>query len=160
MLRKHWKKGLFALVAIVALIFILTSMACGGGGSGTPSLSPFQVLNNTVASHTTKINKATSDIVTINTGVVQLRTDLEAGLAGITNVPNFTSNITSLNAQIASIKATDNATQMAIDTVAGKVETVKTNVAAMQLLVDAIMDNFNTLSYRLDLIETSLNMSP
>ena len=159
MLRKYWKRGLFALIAIVALIFILTSMACGSGGGATV-LSPFQVLNNTVASHTTKINKATSDIVTINTGVVQLRTDLEAGLAGITNVPNFTSNITSLNAQIASIKATDNATQMAIDTVAGKVETVKTNVAAMQLLVDAIMDNFNTLSYRLDLIETSLNMSP
>ena len=159
MLWKYWKRGLFALIAIVALIFILTSMACGSGG-GKTVLSPFQVLNNTVASHTTKINKATSDIVTINTGVVQLRTDLEAGLAGITNVPNFTSNITSLNAQIASIKATDNATQMAIDTVAGKVETVKINVATMQLLVDAVMDNFNTLSYRLDLIETALNLTP
>ena len=159
MLRRYWKKGLIALVLVVALIFILTSMACGSGGGATV-LSPFQVLNNTVASHTTKINKATSDIITINTGVAQLRTDLEAGLAGITNVPNFTSNITALNAQIASIKATDNATQMAIDTVAGKVETVKTNVATMQLLVDAVMDNFNTFSYRLDLIETSLNMSP
>ena len=158
-MRRYWKKGLITLVLVVALIFILTSMACGSGG-GTPTLSPFQVLNNTVASHTTKITKATSDIVTINTGVAQLRTDLEAGLAGIINVPNFTSNITSLNAQIAGLKATDNATQMAIDTVAGKVETVKINVATMQLLVDAVMDNFNTLSYRLDLIETSLNMSP
>ena len=159
MLRKRWMKGLIALFMVVALIFILTSMACGSGG-GKTVLSPFQVLNNTVASHTTKINKATSDIVTINTGVVQLRTDLEAGLAGITNVPNFTANITALNTQVASLKATDNATQMAIDTVAGKVETVKTNVATMQLLIDAVMDNFNTLSYRLDLIETSLNMSP
>jgi len=158
-MRRYWKKGLIALVLVVALIFILTSMACGSGG-GTPTLSPFQVLNNTVASHTTKITKATSDITTLNTGVAQLRTDLEAGLAGIINAPNLTANITSLNAQIAGIKATNNATQMAIDTVTGKVETVKTNVAAMQLLVDAIMDNFNTLSYRLDLIETSLNMSP
>ena len=159
MLRRYWKKGLFALVAIVALIFILTSMACGSGG-GTPTLSPFQVLNNTVASHTTKINTNTNGLITVNGAIVTLRTDLEAGLAGITNVPNFTSNITSLKAQIASIKASDNATQMAIDTVAGKVETVKINVATMQLLVDAVMDNFNTLSYKLDLIETSLNMSP
>ena len=158
-MRRYWKKGLFALVAIVALIFILTSMACGSGGGATV-LSPFQVLNNTVASHTTKITKATSDIVTLNTGVAQLRTDLEAGLAGITNAPNLTADITALNAEVTGLKATDNATQMAIDTVAGKVETVKTNVATMQLLIDAIMDNFNTLSYRLDLIETSLNMSP
>ena len=159
-MRRYWKKGLIALVLVVALIFILTSMACGGGGSGTPSLSPFQVLNNTVASHTTKINTNTNSFITVNGAIATLRTDLEAGLAGITNVPNFTSNITSLNAQVAGLKASDNATQLQIDTVAGKVETVKINVATMQLLVDAIMDNFNTLSYRLDLIETSLNMSP
>ena len=157
-MRRYWKKGLFALVAIVALIFILT-MACGSGG-GTPTLSPFQVLNNTVASHTTKINTNTNSFITVNGAIATLRTDLEAGLAGIINVPNFTANITALNIQVAGLKATDNATQMAIDTVAGKVETVKTNVATMQLLIDAVMDNFNTLSYRLDLIETSLNMSP
>ena len=159
MLRKYWKKGLIALVLVVALVFILTSMACGSGG-GKTVLSPFQVLNNTVASHTTKITKATSDIVTINTGVAQLRTDLEAGLAGIVNAPDLTANITSLQTQIASLRASDNATQLQIDIVAGKVETAKTNIAAMQLLVDAIMDNFNTLSYRLDLIETSLNLTP
>jgi cell shape-determining protein MreC len=158
-MRRYWKKGLIALVLVVALIFILTSMACGSGGGATV-LSPFQVLNNTVASHTTKINANTNSFTTVNLAIATLRTDLETGLAGIINVPNFTSNITSLNAQIASLKASDNATQMAIDTVAGKVETVKTNVATMQLLVDAMMDNFNTLSYRLDLIETSLNMSP
>jgi len=159
-MRKHWKKGLIALVLVVALIFILSSMACGGGEATAPKLSPFQVLNNTVKSHTTKITKATSDIITLNTGVAQLRTDLEAGLAGIVNAPDLTANITSLQTQIASLRASDNATQLQIDTVAGKVETAKTNIAAMQLLVDAIMDNFNTLSYRLDLIETSLNMSP
>jgi len=158
MLRKH-KKGLIVLVMVVALIFILVFMACGGGG-GKTVLSPFQVLNNTVASHTTKINTNTNSFTTVNGAIATLRTDLEAGLAGITNVPNFTSNITSLKAQVAGLKATDNATQMAIDTVAGKVDTMKTNLSAMQLLVDAIMDNFNTLSYRLDLIETSLNMSP
>ena len=158
MLRKH-KKGLIALVMVVALIFILVFMACGGGG-GKTVLSPFQVLNNTVASHTTKINTNTNSFITVNGAIATLRTDLEAGLAGITNVPNFTANITALNAQVAGLKASDNATQMAIDTVAGKVDTVKINVATMQLLVDAIMDNFNTLSYRLDLIETSLNMSP
>ena len=159
MLRKYWKKGLIALVLVVALVFILTSMACGSRG-GKTVLSPFQVLNNTVASHTTKINTNTNSFITVNGAIATLRTDLEAGLAGITNVPNFTSNITSLKAQVAGLKATDNATQMAIDTVAGKVETVKINVATMQLLIDAVMDNFNTLSYRLDLIETSLNLTP
>ena len=159
MLRKYWKKGLFALVAIVALVFILSSMACGSGGGATV-LSPFQVLNNTVASHTTKINTNTNSFTTVNLAIATLRTDLETGLAGITNVPNFTTNITALNAEVVGLKATDNATQLQIDTVLGKVATMKINVATMQLLVDAIMDNFNTLSYRLDLIETSLNMSP
>ena len=158
MLRKRWMKGLIALVMVVALIFIMVFMACGG--SSTPKLSPFQVLNNTVASHTTKINTNTNSFTTVNLAIATLRTDLESGLTGITNAPDLTGNITSLQTQIAGLKATDNATQMAIDTVAGKVETVKTNVATMQLLIDAIMDNYNTLSYRLDLIETSLNMSP
>jgi len=159
MLRKRWMKGLIALFMVVALVFIMVFMACGGEAS-TPKLSPFQVLNNTVASHTTKINANTNSFTTVNLAIATLRTDLESGLAGITNAPNLTANITSLQAQIAGIKASDNATQLQIDTVAGKVETAKTNIVAMQLLVDAIMDNFNTLSYRLDLIETSFNMSP
>ena len=158
MFRKH-KKGLIALFMVVALVFIMVFMACGGEAS-TPKLSPFQVLNNTVASHTTKINANTNSFTTVNLAITTLRTDLESGLTGITNAPDLTGNITSLQTQVASLRASENATQMAIDTVAGKVETVKTNVATMQLLIDAVMDNYNTLSYRLDLIETSLNMSP
>ena len=158
MLRRHKKKGAIALIA-VALILILVSTACGGG-SGTSPLSPFQVLNNTVASVSTKVNKATSDLITANTGIAQLRTDLDAIVAGLPDVIDYPGNITALQTQIASLKASDNATQMAIDTVAGKVATMKVNIATMQLLVDAIMDNFDTLSFRLDTIETALNLSP
>ena len=159
MLRRFWKKGLVALILVIALVFMLVSMACGGG-SGKTVLSPFQVLNNTVQSVKTIANKATSDLITANTGITQLRADLDAVVAGLPDVVDYQGNITSLQIQVNSLKATDNATQMAIDTVAGKVATMKVNLATMQLYVDAINDNFDTLSLRLDTIETALNLSP
>ena len=74
-------KGFVALLLVTALIFIMVFMACGG--SSTPKLSPFQVLNNTVASHTTKINANTNSFTTVNLAIATLRTDLELSLIHI-----------------------------------------------------------------------------
>lgn len=159
-MRKHWKKGLLALIALVALIFALTSMGCAvGGDGGEKPLSPFQALNQTVYVHAKKITKAQQDIVTLNTGVAQLRDDLDAVVADMPT-PAPAVNLSHVNARLTALENASSTYQIQIATLENQVDSMQTSIDNLWAFVNAISDNYNTVSYRLDVIETALNLSP